>query len=221
MDQVEQLSLNLPDIRDDQAQAASCVRAVARAPRLCSLELQVRAYTANLDEALAECVRLGQELSDLTIDIYDDGSKPMYTAPALFAALQTNYKIQKRDVPVDDDDDSGGDDDGDDDVDDDDSGSGGDEGNVDASCKCLMDKDTVKEINTLLRLNKAGRGYVEHESTNATKAVAVLERVNDCLDCLFVHLRESSFVRGLQQDQALMPSDTIESRKRQKVCCIF
>ena len=47
---------------------------------------------------------------------------------------------------------------------------------------------TVKQV---LRLNRAGQGYVATDPSNKRKGVAALERVNDDLNCLFIYLPEN------------------------------
>ena len=56
----------------------------------------------------------------------------------------------------------------------------------------LTNEKHQSEVAAILRLNKAGRRYlVEDGPSSRAKGVAVLDAVNDDLDCLFVHLKEN------------------------------
>jgi hypothetical protein len=55
----------------------------------------------------------------------------------------------------------------------------------------LGDKDLQRTIGGLVRMNKAGRNYVQGEPSNVCKGIAVLDFVSDNVDCIFVHLREN------------------------------
>jgi hypothetical protein len=52
-------------------------------------------------------------------------------------------------------------------------------------------KDLQSLIGGLVRMNKAGRNYVQAESFNAVKGLVVLNSVSNNVDCAFVHLREN------------------------------
>jgi hypothetical protein len=55
------------------------------------------------------------------------------------------------------------------------------------------DKGLHSLISGVIRMNKAGRNYVQEDASNMSKALVVLDAVVDNTDCMFVHLRENSF----------------------------
>jgi hypothetical protein len=54
-----------------------------------------------------------------------------------------------------------------------------------------VNNDQMKNMDTLLMLNRAGRGYVATDPSSKGKAADVLAKVSDRLDCLFIHLVEN------------------------------
>jgi hypothetical protein len=56
----------------------------------------------------------------------------------------------------------------------------------------LKDEFVANLIGGLIRMNRAGRDYVQEESSNLKKGVLVLESVSYNVECLFLHLRENS-----------------------------
>jgi hypothetical protein len=77
------------------------------------------------------------------------------------------------------------------------------------------DEDMVKQLNTLLRLNRGGRGGLQKDPGNAVKVVKVLEQVNDDLKCIYALLREHLFMFGPSIAQ---PCTTYnDSNKRRKM----
>ena len=57
-----------------------------------------------------------------------------------------------------------------------------------------LEPDMRANIDTLLQLNKAGRGYMSVNADDRIKAVQVLEQVNPSKDCLYTHLRENPMI---------------------------
>jgi hypothetical protein len=54
-----------------------------------------------------------------------------------------------------------------------------------------MPKEAESTLEIVARLNRHGRIYMQDDKTNVEEGYAVLEEVNNCLDCLFFHLREN------------------------------
>ena len=77
-----------------------------------------------------------------------------------------------------------------------------------------MDPTTTKSLQSLLKLNKAGRGYLERDPTNAAKAVAVLGQVSDDLDCVFIHMCENPFGRRHKPLADAKSNVVLNGRKR-------
>jgi ankyrin repeat protein len=76
------------------------------------------------------------------------------------------------------------------------------------------DKDLQSLIGGLVRMNKSGRNYVQAESSNAMKGLAVLNSVSNNVDCFFIHLRENV---SLMRNRKKPPTGTAGkpgSRKR-------
>jgi hypothetical protein len=55
------------------------------------------------------------------------------------------------------------------------------------------DKGLQSLISGVIRMNKAGRNYVQEEPSNLLQGIFVLDAVVDHTDCMFAHLRENSF----------------------------
>lgn len=51
--------------------------------------------------------------------------------------------------------------------------------------------DLRKQIETITRLNQAGRRYLREDANSKSKCIAVLAKVKNNLDCLYFHLREN------------------------------
>ena len=47
------------------------------------------------------------------------------------------------------------------------------------------------DVGTILRLNGAGRRYLVQDGSSISKGVEVLSRVNDDINCVFLHLLEN------------------------------
>jgi hypothetical protein len=56
----------------------------------------------------------------------------------------------------------------------------------------LADKDLQSLIDGLIRMNMAGRNYIQAEASNILQGIRVLDAISDNVDCLLVHLRENS-----------------------------
>jgi hypothetical protein len=54
-----------------------------------------------------------------------------------------------------------------------------------------IDEKQQAILDTFLLLNRAGRGYIEVNAADKNMVIQVLERVNNNLDCLFIHLCEN------------------------------
>jgi hypothetical protein len=52
-------------------------------------------------------------------------------------------------------------------------------------------KDHAVDVGTILRLNGAGRRYLIQDGSSISKGVEVLSRVNDDINCVFLHLLEN------------------------------
>jgi hypothetical protein len=76
------------------------------------------------------------------------------------------------------------------------------------------DKDLQSLIGGLVLMNKAGRNYVQAESSNAIKGLAVLNSVSNNVDCTFIHLRENVSLMRNQKKPATGTVDDPGSRKR-------
>jgi hypothetical protein len=71
-----------------------------------------------------------------------------------------------------------------------------------------------EDVKCILRLNNSGRSYLVDDATNKQKGIAVLERVNDDMNCLFIHLTENpSLCRPCASN-----SSERSCRKRQRTC---
>jgi hypothetical protein len=60
--------------------------------------------------------------------------------------------------------------------------------------ECLPDinlKKQARDIGAILRLNGAGRRYLVQDGSSVSKGVQVLSRVNDDINCVFLHLLEN------------------------------
>jgi hypothetical protein len=55
----------------------------------------------------------------------------------------------------------------------------------------LPDIDPVGNVSAMLRLNGAGRRYLVQDGSSISKGVQVLSRVNDDINCVFLHLLEN------------------------------
>jgi len=78
---------------------------------------------------------------------------------------------------------------------------------------CPANRKYLREIATILRLNKAGRRYiVEDGLTSRIKGVAVLAAVSDDLDCVFMHLKENPSLC----DNGGIHNPTAAGRKRKR-----
>ncbi len=47
------------------------------------------------------------------------------------------------------------------------------------------------DVGAILRLNAVGRRYLAEDGSSISKGVAVLSRVNDDINCVFLHLLEN------------------------------
>jgi hypothetical protein len=75
------------------------------------------------------------------------------------------------------------------------------------------DKALETNIDSICRLNRAGRVYMATDARNRHEQLRVLEAVNDDLDCIFIHLRENPLVSD-QHELALSQSPEDRKRKR-------
>jgi hypothetical protein len=57
--------------------------------------------------------------------------------------------------------------------------------------KLLPDIYQEGDVGTILRLNGAGRRYLIQDGSSISKGVEVLSRVNDDINCVFLHLLEN------------------------------
>jgi hypothetical protein len=57
-------------------------------------------------------------------------------------------------------------------------------------------KNQVGDVNSMLRLNGAGRRYLVNDATSISKGIKVLSVVSNAINCLFVHLTENPFLRN-------------------------
>jgi hypothetical protein len=55
----------------------------------------------------------------------------------------------------------------------------------------LPNIEVAREVHAILRLNAAGRRYLIEDGSSISKGVEVLSKVNNDIDCAFVHLLEN------------------------------
>jgi hypothetical protein len=55
----------------------------------------------------------------------------------------------------------------------------------------LKDKDLQSLLCGLVRMNKAGRNYIQGDPSNTIKGLVVLNSIAHNVDCMFVHMREN------------------------------
>jgi hypothetical protein len=55
----------------------------------------------------------------------------------------------------------------------------------------LKDKDLQSLLCGLVRMNKAGRNYIQGDPSNTIKGLIVLNSIVHNVDCMFVHMREN------------------------------
>jgi hypothetical protein len=69
--------------------------------------------------------------------------------------------------------------------------------------------DLKRSIETIVRLNGAGRNYLLDSPGNQIAGFSVLEQVNDDLDCLFYHLRENPLLCHVHRTPSKRPRDSV------------
>jgi hypothetical protein len=52
-------------------------------------------------------------------------------------------------------------------------------------------ENEARDVGAILQLNAAGRRYLIEDGSSISKGVGVLSRVNDDINCLFLHLLEN------------------------------
>ena len=161
---------------------ADFVRATAHLPNLRVCKFGVPIYfSTRLDEGLAECLRTNRRLEEITVQCPRpaEHEADLGSAPSILQALVKNYTVRyirfhpRRYIRF-------------------------HPRATPTGPAQFMQADTIKSIDTLLGLNRAGRGYLAEDPTNAAKAIAILGQVSDdsLSDGLFVHLLDNPFPRG-------------------------
>jgi hypothetical protein len=194
----------------DEEDLLSLVQTAAISPRLSILKLPHCRFTSRIDRALAECLRSNAQLEELAIHCpRQPPAEPKVCTPELIQALKSNYAVKRiilhyhgkpdpampPDVPAADssDDESVEVDDGDAPV----SDSSDDETvGVDDGVEAPWDPISVRVIDSITRLNAAGRIYRTTDAANQGLGLSVLEKVTTDLDCLFFHVRENPGIVG-------------------------
>jgi hypothetical protein len=186
MRKLEDLDVDL--IECDGEEPVDCegfVRATASCPSLKRLVLRLRSYTATMDAAMAYCLQNRTSIEDITIICPETAARePAYSCSLLVEAVKKSYTIHHLRLA---------------------SRHGG---LVDGP----WDAELVATISMICRLNRSGRASMEADSNNQRVGIKVLRAVNEDLNCLYFHLRESNVVRtttlGHAEDAKGMPKAT-------------
>ena len=142
----------------------SVIPHIARCPSLRTLKLHTLVYDTAMDEALADYVLHTTVLEELNVFVpWVNSAAGELTSPALLTAMRSNYTLKRVRFSAGDSDYNGD----------------------------PLDADFKAETETLTRLNRSGRAYMEGDAGNCHMALTVLGTVSDSLDCVFVHLREN------------------------------
>jgi len=71
----------------------------------------------------------------------------------------------------------------------------------------------ISSFQPILQLNKAGRRYLAEDATSCSKCIAVMAKVKEELDCLYLHMRENPILcMNSDRDAAAQ----VSSDKKQK-----
>ncbi|GKZ00361.1 hypothetical protein MPSEU_000989100 [Mayamaea pseudoterrestris] len=146
------------------------IKAVTRHPSIKSFKFDIEGCTNKLDAALADCVRQNGQLTELQILNSSDVQSMMpNTLPKFLDAVKLNYTLRSIHLT-----------------------------DLDLSLKMNhWDSNFKQSVETLVKLNVAGRSYLSDGSIDTChqrEGLIVLERVNQDLDCIFVHLLENPYL---------------------------
>ena len=148
---------------------AAAIRGAAKCQNLRRLSIDTSdlGTTELLDDALAFCLKTSTSLEHLEFIHSTQGTlNRALQLPLFFQALRTNSSLK----------------------------------DVTTNCRYMyslfdaLDNNARRQLEVVLRLNREGRSYMSTEPSNMAKALGVLERVHDDLDCLFYHLRENPLI---------------------------
>ena len=161
--------------------------ALARSAAFCS-NLKRMTFGCGLYSSITDdaCAEILESNKKLQIlEIFCLATPDGHSAPAVLEALKTNYSLEQFRISA----------------------------HFSECTNCLAPAARLA-LEPYLRLNRAGRRYLEHDAANAAKAINVLGQVNDDLDSIFVHVRENPFTLGHSMPLPAFSSKGTKGRKR-------
>jgi hypothetical protein len=150
---------------EGSGQVVNLVRAAARCHHLQVLKLPGVIYTADLDQALADCVRANALLEELSVSYEFLQRHVAIPLPATLDAIESSYALKVVHIV-----------------------------HFDRVSYRSTDPSYLRLklcITMITQLNAAGRVYLSTDATNRQLGLNVLGQVKNDLNCIFFHLREN------------------------------